>query len=503
MAEKTGWGKKIKGIFGFTEETIVTPQELTRDESFYSMEPVTVSMLLGSGKRAARGRSEIYEKLHFMMGDPIISAAIKLHVTNALGGDPATGNRIFIEGVPENGDSKEKQKIIDELNADLSDLFNRTAYSLAYNAIGFGDAYARPYFKDGVGIIDLRTDEMVWPPLVQPYEQGSKTVGYSVSAGKNFTERLTIKQMLRMKMPRLGYIAQNSVVQKSVMTSLTSDDLEDTPIQPALIGGTFLMEAEEPYDNLQIALQGMVSQRITGSIDESILTVNQNGMTKQQRKECTSSLEKMLTASKKRASDAIAARMPFVGRVFNVLPVNSEKQIVSIQQFQGTSGAQSYTIEDVMTYLKMLTGSIGIDLSMLGFADILSGGLGDGGFFRQSAQAAEVSQMMRKSLADFYYDAIDLHLYTKNGYTFEKGERPYRINFYGSVSALENEAAITKEKSMNSVAIMGQALSALKDLGLEENTMKLILSQEMKLDENMAELISKDMAAAKPPEEEF
>ena len=41
-----------------------------------------------------------------------------------------------------------------------------------------GDSYARVYGQDKVGVTDLLCDEMVLPPLVQPFEQGSKTVGY-------------------------------------------------------------------------------------------------------------------------------------------------------------------------------------------------------------------------------------------------------------------------------------------------------------------------------------
>ena len=496
MAEKKeGVFGKIKGaLFGVKESEIVNESEIMRAETTYGQDVVTVSMLLGSGKRTSRTRQEIYEKLHFMMGDPIISAALKLHATNALGGDPLTGNRIFIEANPKNGESKEKQKIVDEIKADILDILNSAAFPMAYNAMGFGDAYARPYCKDGVGVVTLYHDEMVWPPLVQSYEQAGKTVGFSVSMGKNFTDRLTVKQLLRMKMPRLGYIAQNGVMQKAMLNSLKDDDVESLPIQPSLVGGTFLINAEEPYDLLQTALNAMSGQRILNSMDESLLTVNATGMTKDGRKDLLASIEKMLKASKQRVADAVKSGIVPATRTINVLPVNDDKQITSVVQFQGASGNQSYTIEDVMTYLKMLTGTLGIDLSMLGFSDLLSGGFGDGGYFRNSAQAAEISQMTRKALSDFCYDVIDLHCFYKYGYTFEnRSEAPYVVNFYGSISALENETAATKERSMNAVSIMGQALSGLKDLGFKKDTMKAILTTEMKMDESLAEMIASNM----------
>ena len=39
------------------------------------------------------------------------------------------------------------------------------------------------------------------------------------------------------------------------------------------------------------------------------------------------------------------------------------------------------SIDDIMLHAKLLAGALGVDLSMLGFADTLAGGLGEGGFF--------------------------------------------------------------------------------------------------------------------------
>jgi hypothetical protein len=51
--------------------------------------------------------------------------------------------------------------------------------------------------------------------------------------------------------------------------------------------------------------------------------------------------------------------------------------------------AATISIEDVMLHARMLAGALGVDLSMLVFADQLSGGAWRGGFFRVSAQAAD------------------------------------------------------------------------------------------------------------------
>ena len=88
-----------------------------------------------------------------------------------------------------------------------------------------------------------------------------------------------------------------------------------------------------------------------------------------------------------------------------------------------------------MLHARMYSGAIGVDLAMLGFADQLAGGLGEGGFFRMSAQAAENSRIIRNSLAEFIYHVIDIHTMHKYGTVFDPDKRPFTVNFYGSISA--------------------------------------------------------------------
>jgi len=135
----------------------------------------------------------------------------------------------------------------------------------------------------------------------------------------------------------------------------------------------------------------------------------------------------------------------------------------------------------------LLSGAIGVDLSMLGFSEILSGGLGEGGFFRTSAQAAERARVIRSSLAECINHIIDIHTLNKYGYVFTKKERPFRINFYGSISALEAEKEETKQSTMNSGLLLVQAMQAMKEAGADSDMMKQFLSKQMMIDEEPQE----------------
>lgn len=143
-----------------------------------------------------------------------------------------------------------------------------------------------------------------------------------------------------------------------------------------------------------------------------------------------------------------------------------------------------------MFHAKMLAGALGTDLSMLGFSDLLSGGLGDGGFFRTSVQAAERSRMIRTALQEVYGYLIDLHTLAKWGYVFDPADRPFDISFYGSNSALEAEQQASRERSMNSATLGLGAISQLKDLSLDEETNKQFMEKIMELPEDISRQIS-------------
>jgi hypothetical protein len=264
-----------------------------------------------------------------------------------------------------------------------------------------------------------------------------------------------------------------------------------------MCGGSLLEAAEEAFDNLQAALAGLVGQRILNSIDESLMSVNMDGMTLEQRKALKESIKNLLTESKQRAEDAIKNNRPVTQRFFHVIPTSGDKQITALSNFSGASGSQAYSVEDVLFHAKALSGTLGIDLSMLGFADLLSGGMGDGGFFRTSAQAAERSRVIRISLAQFFDDLVDLHTYAKYGWVFDQKDRPYKINFYGSISALENEKMASRERAANATGMLVQTLAQMKDVGLDEKTNKVILSKQMMMDDELAEQIAKSLAHAR------
>lgn len=467
----------------------------------YGAGSTTVAALLGSGRRGARSRPIIYEKWSMMEGDPIVSTALMLLVTSALGGHETSGDIVFIEKTAEAKKDKRLAAIADEIAADLAPIFNRVAFQIAYTGAAFGDAYARIY-ADGRGVIDLHADEMLRPPLVQPFERGSRTVGYLVYVGERNKERLDISQVARMKMPRTQWVPQYGVVEKSLHQAITEDDIDQLPVIPSMAGGSLLYSAEEPYDNLIASLLGLVGQRWMDSIDEQMIGVNLDSMTLEQQERFMESVKGMFLSSKLRAEQAVKTGRPVMERIRHILPVFNEKQLTTVGPANGGQPGRAATIsiEDVMLHARLLSGALGVDLSMLGFADQLSGGLGEGGFFRVSAQAAERARIIRVALSEFFNHVIDIHTIRRYGVVFDAKERPWEINFFGSISALEAEKQRTRSDSMNAGMLLVQSMQMMKELGASKEIMTEFLAKTMLLDEDQAQLYA-TIVDAKPPED--
>lgn len=458
-------------------------------------EPLTLQALAGTENRPARSRLQVYAKWQDMLADPIIVSAMRLHVTAALGGDEATGEMVFIEATPDA--TGPVATLIPSLAADLQPLFNRIAPTVSFNAITFGDGYGRLYAEPKVGVRDIHVDELVLPPLVQPYERGNTTVGFSVATGPRFEERLNILQMARMKMPRLMHVPQSRVIETALRMSLRTDRLEDLPVRPALAGGSFLDGAEGAYDKFSAAWAGLVGQRVRDSIDESLISVQQAGMTSAQRKSFKAALSRLFERSNAYINQVVQSGRAVFGRIYHFIPVSSDKQLTEIRGAADSGRNANFTIDDVMMHARLLASVLGHDLSMLGFADQLSGGLGDGGFFRVSAQAAERARAIRGALAEFCDHVVSVHLLLKHGIEVDaQGPKPWRISFFSGISALESEQAKTKAEKVNGAAVMAQTLAQLKDLGIEGDAAVHFLKTELGLDEKTAKLYADAMKKA-------
>lgn len=476
-------------------------REQIAQSGFEYAETLSTTPLTGNGVVGARTRQVIYAKYQQMMADPLVSGALRLHVTAALGGHETTGDVVFVETGADFKGNAQAEQLVSEMSKELAPIFNKVAMQVAYNAAGFGDAYVRLYPKKGVGIVDVLLDEQLLPPLVMPYEQGTTTRVVEVAMGPRIREKLVMDQVARAKMPRMIYTPQPLAMEKAWRSNVLEDDITKLPLMPSLVGGSFLADAEQQYNNYIAALMGLVGQRVLDSIDESLLTLEVSGMSEEQKQRFVSSIKKMFAKSKAIAEESVREGRPFLQRIRHLLAVSNNKQVMGVQGLNATGGSGSgragnIVIEDVMFHAKLLCGALGIDISMLGFADIMSGGLGEGGFFRTSAQSAERARVVRSALIECFNHIIDVHLLYKTGHTFPQNSRPWIINFYGTISALETERQKTALDSAQTGSTLLQAFQQIKELDLDEKATTLLLEKVFKIDSADAKVYAKALAEA-------
>lgn len=502
--EKTKWLSSIASKFGWGGEEVAKVDQA----GFYNAEAMSMTALLGAGKKVAQQRESIYKTYQAMQFDPIISGALRINVTSALGADQETGRMVHIEANAKMSGNKKMAGYAQEVADDLSDLLNKHIVSLAYNGVAFGDSYARIYSKQGKGVTSLCSDEMVMPPLVQPYEMGDKTVVCVIGIGERMRERLSMAQMVRMKLPRLAYIPQPLAVEKAWRTKISEDDDEALPLMPALAGGSFLADAEEQYYRYIATLNGLVNQRILDSIDETIITGQMHGMTEAQQKQFAGNFQKILLRSKEVYEQALKTGQLHAGRIRHFFPTWGEKQqLIDFKSTSSSGGtgagrAANTTIDDVLLHAKLLSGSLGVDLSMLGFSDMLSGGLGEGGFLRTSVQAAERARMIRVAALESLNHIVDVHMAVKHKIRFEPGQRPWVLKFYGSIAAMESENQRTQMDAANGALLVAQLLSQLKDTGLDAKATSTLLERVAKMDTDDAKLYAEALESARAASKE-
>lgn len=451
-----------------------------------------------------RQRIEIYTKWERMLRFAPIAEAMGIHVAAALGGDPATSQQVFITPSPRlRGEklstvNKAQLEKLEKRIKPMERLINQHIIKICRDAVGFGDAYTRVYGVKNKGVIDLLANEFTYPPLVQAYEQLNKTVAFQVLDAKNWRKelsKLSKVQMVRMKMPRVTTVPQLSVSDAFyVSKTLQEDDPNLAPIVPAHVGGSFCAEVEEFYDNIVLILSSMNSQQIADSVKQQFLSMNMSAMSPAQRKAYIASLQTMLLDHEKFIKNALNGGDAIYSTKFHVLPTANEKQsMTSVGDLAGTRSS-SVNTEGLMINVRLLMGGLGMDPSMVGWADMLSGGLGDGAYINQSAQCMRRHMNIRTAAMMIINEIIALDWGYAYGEAFDDPlDYPWQIEFYSDQTAAMSETLSNQQKRANLVILKAEMLNQIKELGLSVPVIVRILERDGGMDYDEAMLVAQDL----------
>lgn len=410
-----------------------------------------------------------YEIYNTMKLDPTIAVALRHHVTAALAPNTQTGKSISIESV---NDDKESQKYVDDLIQTFERQMNEISFDLAFQSALYGISNVRIYGKAGVGVQKVRNDFYEQPRFITMYEH----IGDPACFVSVFQDLLASGTGIKPMPPWcIGFFRipmwDNDGLVEPIRTDLnpfdiTREEWEEEGITESQNYGKSLLEtAFDPWWDLQKAIIALNMSRQGAAILERLCGIDMGGLDPAKAANYINIISGQLdkTAMLNHKESVKRGYIPtIINRIFPIFSKTGSKGRVDIQETKSSPDIQG--IEDVMFHLKRLCGTMGIDPSLVGFGDMLAGGLGEGGWYRLSIMAGLYANMIRKAISTGWERIFDIHLAWKYNKVFI-GERPWRIKFNSVSSALENETGANQEQSINRATLLIQAMASLKEYG--------------------------------------
>lgn len=442
-------------------------------------------------------RFEQYKFYQEMADEPIFDSAIDMHLSHALSADTETGTIVSIESI----DETFKNYAI-ELNNELGATINELVTSWSKICAIFGTHYVRPYAEEGKGVTHIESSWHTLAVNIREYERSGSIAGFTSEYLKkedNSSIHLAPPwALVPVKMPTWKpSLYKEPINLTGERYSLYNDAFHRTPTETQNYGKSMLHGAFEPWLDMRDGLKSLRASRQNASRIDRLVTVGMEGLTPHAAAEQLNLVGKQLKGNIKKAKQNQASKGVMSTIFTTLLPsLAGGKNGISVDSQQTSPDIQH--IEDIMFHLKRACSALGIDVSLLGWGDLMSGGLGDGGFFRSSIQAATRANQLRKAVKNAIHRIIDIHLIYKYGKAFG-GKRPYTLKFHSLNTAIEQERAsamLTKSDYATSVATVLDMMEA-GSLNKSPTYKNMIMNDILNLgEENTSKILSELKSAA-------
>lgn len=413
--------------------------------------------LLGVLPRERLARYAVYAD---MVTDPTISSAIALHVSQALSAKTATGEIIGIESTSDKDDP-----IVNDLRDTFKDWINARCQEWAYNAASMGVWYVRPYGAPGKGIEHIRSDYYTHPRFIKEYEHGGRLAGYTHAyqnpAREGRVQVIEPWKFVAFKLPKWHTQGEIEPTRYDVDTFDIRDDdcYREELVEAQNYGDSLLRTAYQPWYDLQQAILSLNMSRRNAARLERLVGVQTGKLSPVKAAQYLNTVSSRL----KKANEAHARQSlskGFVQTIVNhLIPIFGDRGRLDISTIEGSPNIEG--LEDVKFHVNRLGGAMGADPSLLGFGDMLSGGLGEGGYFRLSIMAALKSEAIRRAIHDGIEELFCIHCAFKHGKYFLPGQRPWRLVFNSISTATEREEAENMQGRINLATMIAQTVQLI------------------------------------------
>ena len=441
-------------------------------------------------------RLQKYNILETMAKSPTISTALNIHIAPS----KKTGQAFILS--PKDGSDAEAVSRCEELTADLGAMINDGLPSWAMIMAIFGVSYVRPYAEQGRGITGIESSYYTLPHFVQEFYRGSQLVGFS---GDYILDTHSLRRVITepwnlVSMKNPYWTPQHKVIPVSYGTkgySLLSDQADKPLMETQNYGTSFLEYSYEPYLNLCASLAALKSTRNNAAKIDRLIALTTNTLDPVNAANYTRGVSQAL----KRHSDLVAQRSINANAIPTVLnhliPVMGDgKNGITIDT--QSIPADISGIEDVMFHLRQLAASLGIDATMLGWADQMSGGLGEGGWQQTAIQAALRANWIRQAAQRTIYRLLDIHLAYKYGKVYTETNRPYDVQFNSMNTAIQEEENRDLDARANFVAVISQIMDQIQNnpkLAGSDAFMRYLFTEQLHIDDDTLNTMIKEFKA--------
>ena len=438
-----------------------------------------------------------YDVLQGMITDPLLSGGIDLHICHALSADNRTGNIVTIEAT-----DPSMAELAAELNAALGPLINEGAPSWCKQMAVFGAHYVRPYAREGVGIVDIESSWYTMARQIREYVRGGKVAGYTSEYLKKRGTGGAIQlaepwSLVALKIPYWQpNINREPLNNTGTQYSLYDDNHRRVPIETQDYGTSMLEHCYPAWCDLKDSLVSLKGSRYNASRIDRFVALGMENLDPVQAAQYlnlvgTQMRKDLETAERKSRQKGL---LPTVwNRIVPALAGGKGGVTIDTQ----TTSPDIAHIEDVMFHLKRMSAGLGLDVSMLGWGDLMSGGLGDGGFFRTSIHAAIRANWLRIGLRHSINRMIDIHMANKFGKVFPAGQaRPIEVKFHSLNTAIAQEEADERESRANFAMTLATLLDTIENgrLAGSDTFKNLALTDLAGIDKDVAKAVIHELA---------
>ncbi|MGI2946728.1 portal protein [Vibrio diabolicus] len=444
-----------------------------------------------------KDRFMLYPILKEMAEDSTIDAALNLHLGHALSVSNDHGMAVYLHPTDE-----KYAEYVGRLNRELLAPINDNLMNWTYSTLVYGVNYVRPYTQEGVGITHFEANYYTLPNQIREYERSGELAGFTAEYLQTRAngEQVRLAEpwaLIPLKMPiwrpdmdtpPVNYTGQRY--------SLYDDAYSRLPIETQNYGTSILLTCFEAWSMLRQSIAALGASRVNASLIDRMVAVNTDGLDTAGAAEYINMVADQMKQDRQEVVDR-SRKLGFIPTVINtLLPfMGGAKGGLQIDTF--TTDPNISHIEDIMFHLKRLAGTLGVDPSMLGFGDLLSGGLGEGGFFRASIQSALRANQIRAAVVKFVKRAIDIHTIYRDGKVWSDNDMPFEIRFNSLNTAIEQEKADAMESQANYATMLATVLDLIEQspIGKSEKLKNHLYTSVIGLDSELAKEVISELAA--------